>query len=197
MNEHNWWPTAIWFHISPIHKCRAMLSRSDLIKQWLLELIWQPEEIDAELQSPWNTNAGDRNTIYSSQAAQLQCNFEPLSYNDASQIAHNFINFPQSRDCLLSSNFWVFHLLKTNNFLKSSVGRSTITSNIWSQLQHRLVNFMDAARGKNFVTIRKTVYRIKRQLIIISQNRKPLIYLKNLLWPREEVIIYWKVDIKE
>ncbi|KAI6676914.1 hypothetical protein NL676_037710 [Syzygium grande] len=90
----------------------------------------EPEEIDAELQSPWNTNAGYRNTIYSSQAAQLQCNFEPLSYNDASQIGHNFINFPQSRDRLFSSNFWVFHLLKTNNFLKSSVGRSTITSNI-------------------------------------------------------------------
>lgn len=63
-----------------------MLSRNDLIKQWLHELIWQIEEIDAELQSSWNANAGDQNMIYNNQAAQLQYNFEPLNYNDASQM---------------------------------------------------------------------------------------------------------------
>ncbi|KAI3429211.1 uncharacterized protein J3R85_008642 [Psidium guajava] len=47
------------------------------------------EEIDAELQSSWNANAGDRNMIYNNQAAQLQYNFESLNYNDALQIGFN------------------------------------------------------------------------------------------------------------
>ncbi|KAL3731598.1 hypothetical protein ACJRO7_028477 [Eucalyptus globulus] len=60
------------------------------------------EEIDAELQLSWNANAGDRNVIYNNQAAQLQYNFEPLNYNDASQIGFNPM-FTEQRNNLASS----------------------------------------------------------------------------------------------
>lgn len=60
------------------------------------------EEIDAELQSSWNANAGDRNMIYNNQAAQLEYNFESLNYNDASQIGFNPMSTEQ-RNNLASS----------------------------------------------------------------------------------------------
>ncbi|XP_048134390.1 agamous-like MADS-box protein MADS2 isoform X2 [Rhodamnia argentea] len=60
------------------------------------------EEIDAELQLSWNTNAGDQNVIYNNQVAQLQYNFGPLNYNDASQISFNPMSTEQ-RNNLASS----------------------------------------------------------------------------------------------
>ncbi|KAI6676916.1 hypothetical protein NL676_037712 [Syzygium grande] len=60
------------------------------------------EEIDAELQSSWNANAGDQNMIYNNQAAQLQFNFEPLNYNDASQMGFDPMSTEQ-RNNLASS----------------------------------------------------------------------------------------------
>ncbi|XP_030448199.1 agamous-like MADS-box protein MADS2 isoform X1 [Syzygium oleosum] len=61
------------------------------------------EEIDAELQLSWNANAGDRNMIYNNQAAQLQYNFEPLNYNDASQMGFNPMSTEQQNNLASSA----------------------------------------------------------------------------------------------
>ncbi|XP_056164934.1 agamous-like MADS-box protein MADS2 isoform X2 [Syzygium oleosum] len=78
-------------------------SKEDMLLETHNALKRKIEEIDAELQLSWNANAGDRNMIYNNQAAQLQYNFEPLNYNDASQMGFNPMSTEQQNNLASSA----------------------------------------------------------------------------------------------
>ncbi|KAF8021379.1 hypothetical protein BT93_G1730 [Corymbia citriodora subsp. variegata] len=85
-----------------LNQLEELRKKEDMLLEANNALKRKIEEIDAELQSSWNANVGDRNMIYNNQAAQLQYNFEPLNYNDELQIGFNPMSTEQ-RNNLASS----------------------------------------------------------------------------------------------